>query len=241
MDASSVALGILATAIPFYLALTLSQLQSLKRHSQLALAFAAGTSIYFLLDGYVDSAELGVPLGYYGGWQPLELLAAFALTFLILQSFRRRPGYAWPLWVVAIGISMHSFAEANDLTSTANLYITNFASVLPDAAPFVIHKFLEGFALVAAALVLDVKGFRQVAVGGAPMLVIAAAGSLSSLLPLTLSPFIAAGVGGWALVTVVLISHLERPSRPKALALVVLGFVVVYAAALLHSTGLVPG
>jgi hypothetical protein len=68
VDAPSIALGIIGTVVPFYLALTLFQLQALRRHAQVVLALAVGMSVYFLLDGFVDSAELGVTIGYYGGW-----------------------------------------------------------------------------------------------------------------------------------------------------------------------------
>jgi zinc transporter ZupT len=241
VDAPSIALGILGTAVPFYLALTLFHVQAIRRHAQVVLALATGMSIYFLLDGFVDSAELGVTIGYGSGWQPLELIAAFALTFVILQSLRRKPEYSWPLWVVALGISIHSFAEAHDLASAANLYFSSLSTVLPSAVSFLLHKFLEGFALVAAAAVTGAKGLRQVMLAGTPMLVIAVVGSLASLATFDLSPIIAAGVGGWALVTLVLATHFERPSRPTVFTIIAIGFIIVYAASLLHYTGVVQG
>ena len=241
VDAPSIALGIIGTAVPFYLALTLYGLGAVRKHAQVVLALAVGMSVYFLLDGFVDSGELGVTIGYYGGWQPLELIASFALTFVILQSLRRKPEYAWPLWVIALGISIHSFAEAHDLAAAANLYFSNLSAILPSAVSFLLHKFLEGFALVAAAVVTGAKGLKQVLVAGTPMLIIAVLGSLANFVSFDLSPIIAAGVGGWALVTVVLATHFERPSKPTTFALIALAFVIVYAASLLHYTGVVQG
>lgn len=241
VGASAIALGVFATILPFYLAITTFRVQAVKRHPQALLAFAVGMSFYFLFDVFVDSTELGVAVGYYGGLQPLLLVAAFGVTFLILAFARRGPDYAWPLWIIALGISIHSFAEANDLSNTAPLYFANFSAVLPDAASFVIHKFLEGFVLVAAATIFGASRLRQVALAGTPMVLVALAGSLSSLLPLALSPFIAAGVGGWMAVTVALASSLDRTARPAILVLLIVGFVIVYSATLLHFSGLAPG
>ncbi|MDA4119417.1 MAG: hypothetical protein OK436_02410 [Thaumarchaeota archaeon] len=241
MAAADVVLGVLATVLPFYLGLATFQLQAVRRHPQGMLFLATGMSFYFLFDGFVDSTELGVALGYYGGLLPLVLIAAFGGTFLLLAFTRRGPSYAWPLWIIALGISIHSFAEANDLANAAPLYFSNLNAVLPDAASFVIHKFLEGLVLAAAATIFGASRLRQVALAGTPMVLVGLAGSLSSLLPLGLSPFIAAGVGGWMAVTLALASRLDRDARPALFLLLIVGFVIVYSATLLHYTGLAAG
>ncbi len=242
LDLSALSLGVIITILPFYAALLTFGIPLFRRHPQATLALALGMSFYFLFEGFLDSTELGVDLGFYGGLQPLVLVAAFAATFVILAFARRAPNDAWPLWVFAIGISIHSFSEASDVSGSASLYFTNLASVLPIASSFVMHKFLEGFVLVAAAISFGIPRFRQVALAGAPMIVLAIAGSLSSLLPsLGLSPFIAAGVGGWMFVTVGLATHFNKSNKPVLLALVVLGFIIVYSGALLHFTTIVPG
>lgn len=242
MDASSIAIGISATVLPFYLALTTFNLQPLRRNPQVSLALALGMSFYFLFDGYLDSTSLGIGGGFYGGFQPLVLIVAFAATFAFLAWGKGRGSEAWPLWIVALAISIHSFSEGSEVSGTAPLYLANLSSTLANITAFEFHKFLEGFVLVAAALSLGVTKFRDVALAGLAMVALATAGALSSLWSsIGLSPFLAAGVGGWMLTTVVLGSRFERKNGPALFLLVVVGFIIVYSAGLLHFTVVGPG
>lgn len=237
MDSSGVALGILITIVPFFLGLLLFGIPLVRKHPTATLALALGMSFYFLFDGFNDSAQLGVNQGFLGGLQPLVLVAAFAVTFATLSFARRSPGGAWPLWIIAVGISIHSFSEASDVSSSASLYFANLSSVEPSAATFLIHKFLEGFVLVAAAVGFGTSRLRQVIIAGSPMIILATAGSLAGAFSsLALSPFIASGVGGWMFVTAGLGLHLDKRDKPDVLLLILAGFIIVYSGALLHYT-----
>ncbi len=242
MDAPAIALGISATVLPFYLALATFEVQAIRRRAQAVLALALGMSFYFLFDSFRDSTDLGVKHGFYTGLQPLVLIAAFAVTFIILAFGKGGREGTWPLWIIAIGISIHSFSEASDVSTSAPLYLSNLNAVFAGVSSFELHKFLEGFVLVGAALSFGVSKFRQVVLAGVAMIVFAIAGALSSLLPsLGLSPFFAAGAGGWMIAAVALASHFERKNRPTLLVLVVVGFVIVYSGVLLHFTIVGPG
>ncbi len=237
VDASAVALGISATVLPFFIALATFEIQTLRRHPQASLALALGMSFYFLFDNYLDSTNLGVSQGFYGGLQPFVLIAAFAITFVILALGKGGHTESWPLWIIAVAVSIHSFSEASEVSASASLYLANLNSVFASVSSFEIHKFLEGFVLVAAALSFGVTKFRDVALAGVAMVVFATAGALSSLLPpLGLSPFLAAGVGGWMIATVALASHFETKNRTALLLLVAVGFIIVYTGGLLHFT-----
>ncbi len=237
MDPSAFPLGVLITTLPFYLGLLTFGIPLFRRHPQATLALGLGMSLYFLFDGFSDSADLGATQGFLGGVQPLILVAAFAATFVILTFARRSSEDSWPLWIVAVGISIHSFSEGYDTSASASLYFGSLNIVLPTASAFVFHKFLEGFVLVAVAISFGVPRLKQVVIAGIPMILLAAAGSLAGTASsLELSPFVASGVGGWLFVTVGLASYLEKRNRPAVLALVIVGFIIVYSGTLLHYT-----
>ncbi len=209
--------------------------KAVSKHADSALALSLGMALYFLLDSFIDSTELGVTRGFSEGLQPLVLLASFALPFLILVLARTKPDLSWPLWVVAVGISIHSFSEANGLATAAPLYVSNFATVLPDAVSFVLHKFLEGFIFAVAASLAAVSLKRALAMAS-PVVVLGVAGAASSALSLDLTPFVAAGAGGWLAVTMSLAPRFSQSSRFYLFLMLLLGFVIVYSASLLHFT-----
>jgi hypothetical protein len=242
VDSSAFVLGVLLTVIPFYIGLLTFGVPLFRKHPQATLALGLGMSLYFLFDGFGDSADLGATQGFLGGVEPLLLVAAFALTFMILTFAKRGAAEAWPLWIVAVGISIHSFSEGYDISTSAPLYLGNLGVVLPNVSAFVLHKLLEGFVLVAAATSFGVARIRQVFIAGIPMVILAIAGSFLGDIPsLNLLYFAASGVGGWMFVTVGLASFLEKRNKPSLLVLVIVGFIIVYSGTLLHYTVIVPG
>jgi len=234
VDASGVGLAIVVTVVPFYLALLLPRSSFLRNRSQAFLGLALGMSFYFLFDGFVDSTELGVTSGYNGGPQVFLLVGSFAMSFSILVLAKRSSAPTWPLWVVAAGISIHSFSEAGELAASAALYLNDFQTAFASALSFVAHKFLEGVVLAAVAVYMGEKDTKRILLAGVPMVVAAVFGSLSSLVPLDESPFIAAGVGGWLMVTLAASSGLSGSSRTTTYLLVLAGFIIVYSATLVH-------
>ncbi len=233
-DAASVVLAATITIIPFYLALTLSKLRLLKRNPQASIALAMGMSLLFFLDPLHDTNGLGLYSPFFGPLE-LELIIAFTLSFLALTLGGSRAG-GWPLWIVATGIAIHSFSEASELVDAVPVYLGNLTIALPNAVSFVLHKFLEGFALVAYAAGSGVQRFRLLALGATPLVLLAIGGSVSSLLSsFDLTPLIAAGAGGWTFVLLSLGSRFDNKNRPALFALVVFGFIIVYSLGLLHS------
>ena len=236
-DLASMALSVTVTAVPFFIGASLVGLGVFRRNQQATLALGLGMSFYFLFDAFIDSTELGVTRGATGAALQVTLVAAFAATFLLLVLSREGPELTWPLWALAIGISIHSFSEANGLASAAPLYLSNFGSILPDAASFIVHKFFEGLILASAAFALGITSVKRVIIMGSPMFVSVVGGALSSAIPLDLTPFVAAGAGGWFTVTIALSPRLKSSNGTATHLIFLLGFLSVYAATLLHVAG----
>ena len=227
-------MGMTITIVPFYLGLLIFGIPAVRSHHRGALALALGGAFFFFLDPIQDTNGLGA-FSSALGLDQLVLIAAFGLTFVVL-AFGKGSGEAWPFWVIATGIAIHSFSESAALGEAVRVFFSNVTVALPGSASFVLHKFLEGFVLVAYCTASGAKKIGQVALAGIPMVLLSVSGGLASLLPsLDLSPFLASAAGGWMLVLVALGSQLEKKSRPLVIGLVVLGFIIVYSVGLLHS------
>ncbi len=234
MDLSALSLGAVLTVLPFYIGLLTFRIPIFRRHTQPTVALALGASFFFFLDPIKGTNSLGA-FSPVVGLEQAVLISAFALTFVVL-AFGRGQAEGWPFWIVATGIAIHSFSESSGLAVAVPIYLSNFSVAAPGAASYLLHKFLEGFVLVAYCVGSGALKLRQVALAAVPMVVMSIAGALSSLLPsLDLTPFLASAAAGWMFVVVALGSQLGRKNRPLVVAMVAVGFVIVYSAGLLHS------
>lgn len=234
-DPVSVVLVAVVTIAPFYLALFFSKLEVIRKRAEAVIAFALGMTLLFFLEPMHGTNGLGLYSPTFGPPE-LVLVVAFVLSFLILGSTGSK-GKDFSLWIITTGIALHSFSESSELVGATPIYLRSLSVAFPNAASFVLHKFLEGFVLVAYSAAVGTPSFRQLVVGATPMALIGFAGVLSTLLPpVELTPFIAAGAGGWALVLVALSSRFDGKKGPSLIALVALGFIVVYSVGLLHSS-----
>jgi len=232
-DVVDIAIAIVVSVLPFYFGLGLT-ISALRGRQNEAVAMATGASIFLFIDPIRDTNGLG---GFAPNFGPenLVILAAFSFTFLLLSTGLGGRN-AWPLWVLATGIAIHTFAEASELAGSVPTYLSDFSVALPGGLSFVLHKAIEGFVLGAYSLLIGAR-WKQAALGGLPLVGISIAGAAASLVPsLDLSPFIAAGAGGWMFVVVALGTGTTRPIRPATFALILAGLVIVYTVGLLHST-----
>ncbi len=233
-DAASAAIAAIITIIPFYLALTIPRFQFLMKNPQAFAALAMGMSLLFFLEPLHDTNGLGLFSPSFG-FLELELVATFVVVFIVL-TLGGSQGGAWPLWVIGAGIAIHSFSESSVLVNAIPLYLGNIAIAIPNAVSFVLHKFLEGFVLVAFSASLGIQRFRQLVFGALPLALLSVGGALSSFLPpFDLTPLIAAGAGGWTFALLSLGPSFDGRNRPVMYVLVVVGFIIVYSLGLLHS------
>ena len=225
-------------------------------------AFALGLYFWFFSDTIGDAAFLDVNAGFGGGTVQLALVLLFVIGVFLVFSIDRETfqsgslaeglGFGVPL-LVAFAVGFHGFGEGAAFTATA---ATTPATSLLDAfggtsaaAAFVIHKALEPMMIGAAYLVYAKDHARN------------STGLVRDILVLTLvfvlpgvigaatdyywlydtTYFFAFGLGTSLYAVVRLVKPLfsetvqARWDSTKVAVAVVVGFLCLYSAALLHS------
>jgi hypothetical protein len=224
-------------------------------------AFALGIWLWFFSDTIGDSAYLDANAGFGGGVDQLALVLLFAIAVLLFFTLDRSAfdrgggegslGLYVPL-LVALALGIHGLGEGAAFSSTAAntpaaSLLDAFGGLSP-ALAFVVHKALEsmmvgaiywvcckGRAWNATALLKDLVALAVVFV--LPGIVGAAT---AYYLSYDVTYVFAVGLGASVYVATKLVGPLFAPSASrwestKIASSVLLGFLCLYGAALLHS------
>jgi zinc transporter ZupT len=224
-------------------------------------AFALGLYLWFFSDTIGDSAYLDANAGFGGGADQVALVLLFAIAILLFFTFDRtvfdrgssgdRPDLAVPI-LVALALGIHGLGEGAAFSSTAAntpaVTLLDAFGGLSAALAFVLHKALEpmmvgavywahcrGRATSASALLKDVMALTTVFV--LPGIVGAAT---AYYLSYDVTFVFAFGLGASIYAAARLVGPLYSPSKSRwestRIALsVLLGFLCLYGAALLHA------
>ena len=251
-----------ALAIPTFAGLLIVSGAAKAINSRYIAAFALGLYFWFFSDTIGDAAYLDVNSGFGGGAIQVALVVLFVVGVLLVFSIDRETfrtgspaagvGFGIPL-LVAFAVGFHGFGEGAAFTATA---ATTPATGLLDAfggasaaAAFVIHKALEPMMIGAAYWVYardharDATGLlRDIAILALVFIlpgVIGAATDYYWLYDTTY--FFAFGLGTSIYAAVRLAKPLfvtggeSKGDSTKIAVAVVVGFLCLYGAALLHS------
>ena len=254
---------ILSTTIPALVGVTLIFIVGRRASPRLVAAFALGIFFWFFVDTIEGSSDLDVSAGFAGGIGQVAMVALFIVGVLVFFGLDSRlfneeggaptVGLAVP-FLAALAIGFHGFGEGTAFGSTAAL--TSSASIM-DAfggvaagAAYALHKMFEP--MMVGALYVTWVGDNR---GGAAarskdILLLTLLFVLPSILGAATGYFIsydatyffALGTGT-AIYTAFRLAKqvFHVPSLPrtgewlKVAAAVVLGFILIYLAALLHS------
>ncbi len=190
----------------------------------------------------LDADILDEARGFGGGFAQLALVLAFVLAFslLVLGDGGLLCSTALPYsaaLLAALALGLHSAGEAVDIGSgLASVGINELLG--SQAAAFLIHKAVEGF-MLSSFLVMGVSRptLRDSAILGAIvglMAMVATPLGFFSLVPSTY--ILAAGAGADVYLLLKLAPQaLTANSRVKLALFFMVGFLAIYAAALLHS------
>ena len=212
----------------------------IKASLPLMTAIAAGVISWFFLDVMGDSALLGISKGLGGGIPHLFLVLLFPmglLTMVFLDARSQNRNKLSPVYLAALAVGFHGVAEGIVIGSGLSPASDVFAAIggVAVAESFVIHKALEGFAI---SVFLAGRGiYTQTIVAtlaaGVPTI-------FGTVIGFGFSPdssyFFALGGGAalWLLTTLVQKSMSLANRTIWAMALL-LGFLLLYSAGLLHS------
>jgi zinc transporter ZupT len=225
-------------------------------------AFAFGLYFWFFSDTIGDAAFLDVNSGFGGGAVQVALVLLFIIGMILIFSLDRdtfRPGpstaglgFGIPL-LVAFAVGFHGFGEGAAFTATA---ATTPATGLLDAfggasaaAAFIIHKALEPMMIGAAYWVYakdhakDLVGLvRDIAILTVVFVLPGVVGAATDYYWLyDTTYFFAFGLGTSVYAAVRLVKPLfsegggSKWESTKIAVAVVLGFLCLYGAALLHA------
>jgi hypothetical protein len=203
-------------------------------------AISAGVISWFFLDVMGDSALLGISQGLGGGASHLLLVLLFPVGLFIMISLESRSktrNVLSPVYLAALAVGFHGVAEGIVIGSGLSPASDVFAAIggVTVAESFVLHKALEGFAIsiFLGGQKVYAKATTAVLVAGFPTI-------LGALIGFGFSPdssyFFALGGGAalWLLTVLVQKSMLLTNRTVWAMA-ILLGFLLLYSAGLLHS------
>ena len=251
--------AVLATLISLYIGIFTPFLIAGKSRVRLAVLMAAASGIIFwsFLDLMNDAALLDVNQGFGGGLEHILLAASFAVTLLALfwldqGSLARRRGrgreiplsYATAL-LVALGIGFHSLGEgveigsliaySNAIAQASSNLITAIGG-LGSGVAYIMHKFLEGLVIGVFAAALKTRLSRSLILGllaGIPTIIGLA---VALMVPVDATIFFAIGAAAVVYIEYKLILNLtRRDDAVLYIAVFLLGFYLMYLAALFHS------
>jgi zinc transporter ZupT len=203
---------------------------------------ALGFMMVFFNDLVDDSGGLGESLGLTLGPTQISLAGLFVLgfaVFFMMPSMKRRAVSAWVAYLVAAAIGLHAMGEGIVIGSNfvGQLEIEELSTVFQGLS-FALHKFLEGFTL---SIFFPPKiGARTILISttlaGVPLLIGIPLGILAY--PAILANFLFAAGAGAAVFVIVKIALMIGENKPDMSTVLgfLLGFVLVYVAALVHFT-----
>jgi len=252
-----------ATAVPAFVGLVVPILVGRKAGARTAASFSFGIFLWFFLDTIQDSANLDVNLGLFGGAPELASILLFAVGvagFFVadgrsLASETEDQGITLrvPL-LIALAVGVHGLGEGSAAGSTAALTSsTDIVGAFGGAVgvvPYVLHKALEP--MMVGALYVAYQSYRPPRSRGLSrdLLLLTLLFVLPSAIGLWTGYFInydasylfALGTGSGVYVGVRLAKSMVtgpqgegRKQNAKLVAAMLLGFILIYVAALLHS------
>ena len=212
----------------------------LKASLPLLTTIAAGIISWFFLDVMGDSALLGISKGFGGGVPHLFLVLLFPLGLFMMvfldTRFQNRSTLS-PVYLAALAVGFHGVAEGVVIGSGLSPASDVFAAIggVSVAESFVIHKALEGFAI--SVFLAGQRVYTQTAIAtlmaGVPTI-------FGTLIGSGFSPdssyFFALGGGAalW-LLTILVQKSISLANRTIWAMALLLGFLLLYSAGLLHS------
>jgi zinc transporter ZupT len=254
---------LLSTLVPAFLGMTVIVAASKFVRPRYLMAFAFGIFLWFFVDTIGDAADLSVSSGFSGGIDQVVTVALFAIGLLFLFSIDRSVFSLEPESqslsilvvpiLVAIAVGIHGFGEGAAFgytaASTSSDSLLDAFGGLSAGAAYVLHKALEPM-MVGACYVSFAKRPR----GSSTTLKEVAFLTLIFVIPSLLGDvagyyiafdstyFFALGTGSSIYAAIRLAGPLFRgPEQPnsndslKTALWLVLGFLCIYSAALLHS------
>jgi hypothetical protein len=250
-----------ALVLPTLVSLLLVSAAARRVNARYLAAFAAGIYLWFFSDTIGDSAYLGVNSGFGGGVEQAALVVLFILGVLLVFSLDRTAfgsgdgdGLAFRIPVlVALAVGIHGFGEAAAFSgvaaSTPATDLLDAFGGLSPAVAFILHKALEP-TMVGAAYWLYSRNHSK-STGGLlkDMLILTVAFVLPGLVGAATNYYLsfdvtyvfALGLGTSIYAVVMLAKPLfsgaagSRWESTKLACAIVLGFLCLYFAALLHS------
>lgn len=252
-----------ATAIPAFVGLLLLILAGRKAGPQVAASFGFGIFLWFFVDTIQSSANLDVNLGFFGGAPELTSALLFVVGVTVFFAADRRSftsagedqtiPFTVPL-LAALAAGLHGLGEGSAAGSTAALTSsTDIVGAFGGAVgvvPYLLHKALEP--MMVGALYVAHLSHRPPKSRGllrdSPLITSlfvlpSAIGAwIGYFINYDAAYFFALGTGSAVYVGLRLAKSVVTPSRregrkqeAKLVAALLLGFILIYVAALLHS------
>lgn len=230
--------SIVIIILPFYLGLlSLAYRSWLASNANWLKPFCAGMLLFFVIDSFRDSANLGGDARTYDG---LLIFLFFLVSFLILYIWGARAsmGNAFIFAsLLAVSIGLHSAGESAQIASvlvfiSPNMVISDY---LPGIIGFILHKFLEGFVLAVLFASVTERTKYMTTISITVIMLLAALGSVAGIyeaLPTTY--LFSAGTAGDLFILAFMMKFMKEIDRLFYLPFLA-GFVLIYLLGFLHS------
>ena len=233
-----VAIGVVPLAIGFLPKIVFGSRQP---WNKFATGVALGFMVVFFNDLIDDSGGLGESLGLSFSPTQVALAALFVLGFGVftMLSVRRPRSLHSIVYLIAAAIGLHAFGEGIIIGSNfvGQLEIEALSTIFQGLS-FALHKFLEGFkiSIFFAPKFKSKMLLYSVMLAGFPLLLGIPLGIIAY--PAIVANLLFAAGAGAAVFIIMRIAFMIGESKPNMTTVVgfLIGFVIVYLAALIHFT-----
>jgi len=225
--------------LPFYIGLLfLIKEEWLQRNHSIIYPLSLGMIIYFMIDSFRDSADLGGDARVYqGGLILLPFLAFILILVFWKKSTVKSTGLAYPL---ALALSLHTAGESSEIVVLFQAISINqlLSNYIPGFIGFFGHKIMEGFIL--AFLLSGIEGGKTNKYLKAAFLILMVSffGAFTAISSLLTSVYLfSAGTAGELFLIAYLVESRDNTlaKTAKFYIYLLIGFLTIYLLGYLHS------
>lgn len=237
-----VIVGVLPTYVGLFLLVLIAK-RGNEGLGKFVASIAAGISFALFFDLVGNASGLGLNIGLRASGTQILLLSSFVIGLLLLFALDAKSTKieSVPIslaYIIALGISFHSFAEG--IVTGYDIRTTGFpqeVSTMLQGISFALHKAGEGFVIAApfAKSMNLAKGVSAGAIASLPGILGALLGTFG-IPGIVSSYFFALGAGAiiYTITKMIPVAVSQRSSIKTAIGIVI-GYIFIYGAGIMHT------
>jgi hypothetical protein len=228
--------AVAVSILPFYIGLLLLLKEGwLQRNHSILYPLSLGAIIFFMIDSFRDSADLGGDARVYqGGLILLPFLAFILILVFWKRSTEKSAGLAYPL---AFALSLHTAGESSEIVVLFQAISINqlFANYIPGFIGFFGHKLIEGFILAFLFSGIEGRKTNKYLKAALLILIVSFFGAFTAINSLLTSVYLfSAGTAGELFLIAYFVESKDNTSA-KFYIYLLIGFLAIYLLGYLHS------